>query len=177
MKIRSGFVSNSSSSSFIANCDTVIDTAIEMLPARGWHEIDFAMNDDALMNIFEKLKNIPDYNDDTAITFKSCNYDTYIMKHAGLIFVETCNNHPWYDAIDYRRATDGELKLIDEYDNYEFTIHDQCEYYLPEYDIIGSRSRGWDHWCRTCHSDIFTVDDKEICPKCKTEFKKENKDG
>ena len=52
MKIRKGFVSNSSSSSFVVCEPTVVEAAFGMVPARGWNDED---RDVELMKKLQKL--------------------------------------------------------------------------------------------------------------------------
>lgn len=123
MKIRTGFVSNSSSTSFAVSTEdypTVRDLAIKMMSIRNedWDEYD----DEALAKmtlrhsqtgdeeLFSQIKEIiesPNRQElivvenskldrDFPIAFKSTNYDTFLMKSGNLIFVSTCNNHDWH---------------------------------------------------------------------------------
>jgi hypothetical protein len=91
MKIRNGFVSNSSSSSFIISekeYESVFALAEEMIKDR---------NDDDWIesNTLDKLYELREYgiDENSPISFMTCNYDTYIMKHKDKYLVATCNNH------------------------------------------------------------------------------------
>ena len=97
MKIRNGFVSNSSSSSFIITDDiTVKELSEKMIPI-----VDYKPQID---EVVERLENME--NPNKPVRFYSCNYHTYIYKHKDLILVETCNNEDWdsiyngYNVID-----------------------------------------------------------------------------
>jgi len=122
MKIRSGFVSNSSSSSFILNGKnlTVRDVALMMIPLREWSPKDFkdGNSDKVLCARVANLTCHPD----TPMTFESCNEDTFIMKKGGYIFVDTCNNHPFRDVLNEHRAgldnqEVAEILCVDEIEN------------------------------------------------------------
>lgn len=122
MKTRIGFVSNSSSTSFVlTTCvyPTVRDLAINMMRTRNsdWDEYDddevaemvikhTETQDDKLFNEIEEMvenrsedqkelefmKN-SDIDKNTPTAFKTTNYDTYIFKSGNYLFVSTCNNH------------------------------------------------------------------------------------
>ena len=86
MKIRSGFVSNSSSSSFIVDKNyfpTIWDLAISMIALRDYREhyngnhFDFDDNYDAL-DINKCLEYKKQELKQENITFKTTNFDTYI---------------------------------------------------------------------------------------------------
>ena len=96
MKSRQGFVSNSSSSSFIlSGKKTVIEYARQMVPFRDWEE-----RDNELDNMLKQLQDDPSWNDNAPITFNTCNYETYIARLGDHVYIATCNNHPFYEAFD-----------------------------------------------------------------------------
>lgn len=97
MKIRTGFVSNSSSSNFIISGKrhTVFSVAKEMLAIRTDHNWPECPELDRI-NEAEQLNVDPD----TPIAFKTCNFNTYIFKFPdkhGEIYVETCSDHAFSD--------------------------------------------------------------------------------
>jgi len=101
MKTRNGFVSNSSSSSFIlSGKKTVLEYARQMVPYR-----DRGDEDSELDNQLERLQEDPTWNDNAPIWFNSCNYDTFIIRLGDHVYIATCNNHPFYEAFE-----DGENK-------------------------------------------------------------------
>ena len=108
MKIRNGFVSNSSSSSFVlrigAEYKNVFDVAKRMAKERdGWNAqwdredgVD-RKREDLVKKIVEAEKAGMDPN--TPTMFKSCNYDTHLMRvetsHGACVVISTCNNVSW----------------------------------------------------------------------------------
>lgn len=181
MKIRNGFVSNSSSSSFVIDAanKTVLGVAFSMVPARNWGEKDTELQ--------EKLLALID-DPDRPIAFKSCNFDTFIKKVNNIIFVETCNNHMWQDFIDYRHATKEEAALINEDCKFSISRNREQEnqvfknntkvvknknplFYWPEFDIT-ARTLSPDYdWCKDCFCNILELEDgKQVCPNCKKDI-------
>ena len=162
MKIRVGFVSNSSSSSFMISrksYKTTKDVALAMIPAREWD------GDEELIKTIEKLGDF-----DKPIAFKSCNYDTYISGDKDRFYVFTCNNHSFYDVLEgYTYWPEGE----------EYEIEDRIKtsnlYYWPEYDVE-SRPIGYDElnsikdsesFCKNCYMEIqVDIKNNLFCPKC-----------
>ena len=97
MKSRAGFVSNSSSSSFIVNAESAFDIAKTMIPLRedGWEE--------ANEKLLELVEDIQEKVDCESLRFRTCNFDTYIAKVGDKFVVETCNNHS-LDRIDSKKG-------------------------------------------------------------------------
>jgi len=101
MKIRSGFVSNSSSSSFVVPGKdiTTSDVALVMLHAIMFDWIlDYSDSTDfnkdfvkALWWLYEH----PDFDENISFPW-SVNENTMITKTDSGVFVETSQNHPWY---------------------------------------------------------------------------------
>lgn len=135
MKIRNGFVSNSSSSSFILNADgnTVRDIALLMIPQRNWP------NDYDLISRIQKLTCDPDL----PITFSTCNYDTFIIKIGKYIYVNTCHNHDFdevlgkfkvrdIDTVKEREEIFGSNTNIDDNDNFDDNADEICYHFCHE---------------------------------------------
>ena len=165
MKIRNGFVSNSSSSSFILdgtkwNCVDVAKDAIETLRCKGsWEER-------TLDDWIEKLEKLP--NKDTAILIEmSDNLEIY--KENDKVYVEATHHIDWnFDAIGHG----GEGEYVKGFQKQKI--------YFPQYDMIGklaTNEKGlypfmWIYKCDKCESRpfYFEMDDGTIyCPICKTD--------
>lgn len=164
MKTRNGFVSNSSSSSFIISdkdFPTVRSLAKYMIKKKIRETSDYqdydwkdeSINEDE-KNI-EKLKNL---DENQSVSFPSCNYDTYIKKIGDQYFVATCNNTDWdlnsYSTKISEKTKESLNELLktydessDEYENiydilnnngyYNEFYHIDNDYYDLRHDIIG----------------------------------------
>lgn len=121
MKTRQGFVSNSSSASFIVAEEKLTTTArvalmmlsvvMEEYEQEGWDV------EDEMEEAIEFLSENTDY--DKPICFPwGINYETFIIRVEEGIHVDTCNNHPWWD---YFNCVDAER---------EYSLHDDPNTYL-----------------------------------------------
>lgn len=139
MKIRNGFVSNSSSSSFIIGKKQYKDTfsiAEKMIPMREWEN-----DDDKLLDKIKILRE-NNLNFYTPISFLSCNYDTYIYPTTKYYVIMTCNNHPFYQIFGenqhsmYDGSIPSEIKEeLKEYNKNEINYLEDldCAYYGKEF--------------------------------------------
>lgn len=100
MKIRFGFVSNSSSSSFVCSIDrypSVFSLAEEMIKIRNddWTTDSYDRKQMELTKISEA--NRLNVDPCTPVMFDTTNYDTYIRlnKKRKLLEISTCDNHDW----------------------------------------------------------------------------------
>jgi len=193
MKIRNGFVSNSSSSSFIMrfgkNFPDTASIAESMLKDKyddytsdgyiGWQDV----AKKAFKNI-EKLKK----GDDPfmPIYFSSCNYNTYILPlTTEYVLIETCNNTQWdvYDSSNVvhvipdeimekypgSEGSWGEIYIresdeVDEYGDSIAVIYNKA-YYLVEYGIELVTPPGY-KTCDKCYQDVWVFGGAEYCMKC-----------
>lgn len=125
MKIRNGFVSNSSSSSFLLKANSTMEIFCRMLPLL---KKDYEFDDEAVSawnkyhapRIEKFLKKYPkDFNGGIRIPF-TCNFETYIYPvDGGESYIETCNNIDWSEIFASNELTD--LDDCDRYGNDEIT--------------------------------------------------------
>ncbi len=190
MKIRNGFVSNSSSSSFIvekSDFKNTFNVAKKMIPYRNWKDQD--------TELLETIKKAEDKGIDKniSITFNSCNYDTFIKSTMNYIVIMTCNNHPFYEIFeDYniqnipkevinvfeekKLPIEYPIKILEDLD-YKMYGH---EYWMPIYNLF-IKKINWDEkqdtvfpekwktgFCKKHFSEIVKlIDINEIyCPDC-----------
>jgi len=157
MKIRNGFVSNSSSSSFIIRGgeESVGDIATSMLNIviedfTDWNDKPTKRN---IYNTWKKnlkaaLKRPDVKSGKIGIVMPSCNYDTYIIQKDDTIYISTANNHTW-DI----NATDIEYDDGKDYESLRNVIEDSFFFDIRN-KIIHSHER-------------YEYDDNRVCPKCK----------
>ena len=175
MKTRQGFVSNSSSSSFIITTSdsqdfkTIWDVMRNMIITRAERYAEYDTRDgkeerepsgEEIVRAIEALRLDPD----TPMTMNSTNYNTYVFKRDGKICVDTCNNIPWEidgDGIEYGGGADE--------GGWE-TEHDDIDFFYIDYKIYG-RETGYSEKREvkcSCNGyfKITLQDGKIICPEC-----------
>jgi hypothetical protein len=171
MKIRQGFVSNSSSSSFCIRGDSypnVFEIAIEMIPEREWDR------DQELIDKIERKKS-EGMSPDTNICFNSCNYDTYIVKKNDYYLIQTCSNHSFFDIL--RGVSNMPVSMIEELglsksnwrEDLENAVEKMGYFWFAEYDLIGMPDLDYNNqFCENHALDRITLKDsgKKVCPAC-----------
>jgi hypothetical protein len=142
MKFRNGFVSNSSSSSFIISKDeypTIWDLALHMLEIRDLDNVEkFGENESPLISNEQKrtiARKISKCNLPSAVTFPSCNFDTFIVDVGSTYWVSTCNNHPFYrhlrGQLSEQDVQKEERELVPP--DYKYDLCTYIEVYLEHY--------------------------------------------
>ena len=181
MKIRNGFVSNSSSSSFVLKKDEYFpdsySLAASMIKIREWEE-----DDKLVKKLINNVNKGEGYHN---IAFRSCNYDTYIVEEGDYLLCETCNNHGHWSITDYGDCVDFRSlpenireKYSDSDDDYYMNLtgkyssnHGETFWFIED-DIIaelaiGKSGENWeDTHCIDCGRDYVVIDDVAQCPKC-----------
>lgn len=170
MKTRNGFVSNSSSSSFVLKVgepfNTTLDVAEFMVPKRKWET-------DAVL--VERIKALRASKENPpAVCFRSCNYDTFIAKMGEYFLIETCHNHDW-DLGDFRSSCPPEFFEYFGDDSF-YELPRKVDFYHLDYGVTGHQAdwrltQSYD-WCQECHNEYWVISGKLMCPKCQTEPKK-----
>ena len=169
MKIRTGFVSNSSSSSFAIDVNSYRNTkdlALTMIKIRDedWNNYEDKPigHESEEYKLLYKTKKLPCDN----ITFQTTNYDTYIVKHHKVYLVDTCNNTDW-----------SSLEIEDAYGeespNSFSNIINSSKYWNLKWDLINKQITYDDdkydfdnNYCQkhTCYK--IKINNDVICPKC-----------
>ena len=167
MKIRNGFVSNSSSSSFIVNANDYTCKSIALDLIQQLYEQD-AFHEDSFEIIKKNLEKLE--NENTSIFIEMAD-DMEISKCGDIIHIEA-SNHYDFEHIQYEIDED----YGDYYDNQE-----KIKWYLPLHDnkILGTtvrephkiyKTKAWLYCCDICGTRYLQLDSGDIfCPKCNTD--------
>lgn len=150
MKIRKGFVSNSSSMSFIASLDSynnVFHLAMRMMEIQiedrldddmGYNTRELTEQDyewiDRLQSYIDKLKNLEEIGIDpnTPVIIPSTNFDTRIVQKNAGYYVTTSNNHYQWEDLEgiIKIISDNEEYSQEEIENFRLSTN----YYF--YDVV-----------------------------------------
>lgn len=129
MKLRTNFVSNSSSQSFIVAKDatfpTIWDVAIAMIACREW--------DRDKEDIKKAIVRRDSGEQCEMLTFPTCNFDTFIKDVGDEYWISTCNNHYEFIAV-----LSGHCRHCEKLDQYKgMDLGDYIEFYLE-------KEEGWE---------------------------------
>lgn len=193
MKIRNGFVSNSSSSSFILKFDEnypdTLSIAKSMLNDKYAENEANGFSDNIKRSKIEKYTEALENENDPymPIYFTSCNYNTYIVPVSkNYVFIETCNNTNWSienngiilnelpeEILERYPGSEGYGKhenhitikgRVNQYNEPLSVIYD-IEYFLIEHGVIMKAPKYYST-CKNCYSDLWYFNGVEYCMHC-----------
>ena len=179
MKIRMGFVSNSSTTSFIIGQD-----AYENVFVLAKHVLRIMQDQDEEYPDDPRSENINDWiqnleklvelgvNPNSPVFIPSAEFNTEIMKREDGFYVDTCHNYYWDDlkGVEYHAESFQSEEVFEEFDN--------LWPYNVEYDVIGtSEIYPSDFDCDDSdHNFALTVKDVgKMCPICEPDRLEENR--
>jgi hypothetical protein len=197
VKIRIGFVSNSSSTSFVVSAKsyaTVFAIASAMLDIRNE---DWGSGADGMpksrLGMEAKAMRGAGRDPNTPVAFHTTNYDTYIKRCGGVYAVSTCNNHSFETRLDgvvfavepnpelcaacgYADKDIAEIDMKRLKENIESDLKDSNDFWWPQYDrVLRAGPTEARETCRK-HGDEYLVEvvrdsgvREVVCPMC--EFK------
>lgn len=198
MKIRSNFISNSSSSSFILNSNTITVKEVAKIMLEEIYENyieDFYDDEDVKMReeFFDShqklLKNLDNVGENQSLFFPTPNYDTWIAKIADNIIVCTCNNINWnfrsekFHRCSLTKKTQEELlKIVKGNKDKERTLNNLFDdpytfyglyrvledFYSLPYEIIGTEVPNYDS-CKKHGHWLWQTSKGVVCPVCISE--------
>jgi hypothetical protein len=173
MKTRNGFVSNSSSSSFIVDLNKwpSIDNlyiANEMILIRD--EEFYGNRAKKLSKMIKNLrKSLDPYSN---IKFATCNYDTYIVRETDFVYIFTCNNYSFESLSFFTKIDDEEDEFYTKQERLkmDFFYHlDFGEYIKTKYNAYEYNGLCKEHdysdvlefkdgtkYCEYCYKDRIT---------------------
>lgn len=167
MKIRTSFVSNSSSASYIIDLEayeSVHHLAKAMLELvmedykMNYPDVPIKYAEDCLVNLKEALASGLDPN--TPVHFPTINFDTEIARTDKGYHVDTCMNHPFWDL-------NGVLQAEEYLPNFP-----DVDLYLAEFDVLG-RLKQFDPDIKCENENHFQMivlkSGEIICPQCNPE--------
>lgn len=168
MKSRLGFVSNSSSSSYIlphTDIDVVAKEMIEtIIKSHQGHRKKLSNKDvKEAKTIRRKLKEALSHprvkSGEIGITFSSCNFNTYIFISDGKMCIATCRNYEWGDI--FSEGVYVESECYGPEDGYSLVYNGVAD------NLFYNVETGRIHYGTDCdHSTI----DGYVCSNCRNDF-------
>ena len=180
MKIRSGFISNSSSTSFALETQSypnVFALASKMVKAREWKD------DKDLLQLIRAAIN-HGIDPDSPISFPTTNEDTYIVRHEDYYIVYTSHNYFWEEILQGVEPIEPNMLLKDflgeRWDNEMICFDTITDFWFPKFGVFGKKYRvpnrresragfGFNKQCPNGHYEQIIVKDsgKIICQECR----------
>lgn len=179
MKIRKGFVSNSSSSSFVLEINDefpdIISVAKHMLKDlfEAWKEFDSDNGTEHHQKrlINRRIRRLESLDrEHFPIGFHSTNYDTYIQYLGdNYIYVDTCNNIDWsagYKNVQLSAEKQKELGIDFNYGEIDIGSDlYEIDFYFLNYGLTITRKEDY-KFCKKCWQPEFWFDGQFYCLKC-----------
>lgn len=171
MKIRQGFVSNSSSSSFILSKNdykSTVEIALAFINDSSLAKLNKENEDNAeyLKTVIANLQK-QELNFNKPIFISRLCYENFsVMRNRNKDYYVHASRH-----VDW---TDINMKSNHNEDEFYKNFGRLKELYLPQYDLYGKQTYEdmYYTWCDKCHSSIFKINNFVQCPVCRT-----NKEG
>lgn len=149
MKIRIGYISNSSSSNFIIPGTDIIGVATKMtnIVIKDWTEKrnnspQWVKKNKARKKKWNARLQQLSLKPSVGITFPSTNYDTWMIVNEGEIYIETSHNHDWKFPNNVLQITEGFFKNQDLIKN--------SFYYDLDLKMEHSYIKYLDNWNKSC---------------------------
>ena len=142
--------------------DTALEIAKHMIPKRGW-ETDVELMDKVYA--LERKCYSP-----SAVTFHTCNYDTFIAKVGEHFLIETSHHGDW-DLHSFRTPCPEEYTEAYGDDGF-YRLPQSMDFYSLEHDVTGrpldfeSSKKYEDNRCPKCYCDYWVIDSIYRCPEC-----------
>lgn len=182
MKVRNGFVSNSSSSSFLVRANSTVEIAINMMnhwvkqfneDSDNWE--DFCLYNKNKFDIH--IKEITDRNAPLLMPW-TCNYETYIYHlKDNLYMVDTCNNHSFWNAeINIIKSGDSAYDLLEDDDYSDVNIDEKNIKFFDLSDGRNKTSKQEEAECGYAHEiqyikNVSKLSDEELVIFFRANFK------